>query len=43
VLAEWLGVAARDVRIVSGGGARTKLVEVDGVPADVVRRRATEE
>ena len=27
----------------STGGARTKLVEVDGVPADVVRRRATEE
>ena len=43
VLAEWLGVAARDVRIVSGGAARSKLVEVDGVSADVVRRRATEE
>jgi uncharacterized protein YggU (UPF0235/DUF167 family) len=31
------------VRIVSGGTARSKLVEVDGVSADVVRRRAMEE
>jgi uncharacterized protein (TIGR00251 family) len=43
VLAEWLGVAARDVRIVAGGASRSKLVEVDGVSADLVRRRATEE
>ncbi|HEU4563477.1 MAG TPA: DUF167 domain-containing protein [Gemmatimonadaceae bacterium] len=41
LLAEVLGVRAGAVRIVSGRTGRTKLVEVDGVSADVVRRLAT--
>jgi len=43
VLADWLGVPARAVRIVLGGAARSKVVEVDGVTADAVRRLATED
>jgi len=42
LLAEWLGVARRDVRIVIGETARSKVVEVDGVTADAVRRRSDE-
>jgi uncharacterized protein (TIGR00251 family) len=42
LLAEWLGVARRDVRIVIGEKARSKVVEVDGVTADAVRRRSDE-
>lgn len=38
LLAEWLGVPQREVRIVNGEGARSKLVEVNGVTADAVRR-----
>jgi uncharacterized protein (TIGR00251 family) len=40
LLAGWLGVARRDVRIVNGESARSKLVEVSGVTADAVRRRS---
>lgn len=40
LLADALGVPRRAVRIVSGITARTKLVEVDGVSADQVRRLA---
>lgn len=40
LLAGWLGVARRDVTIVNGEGARSKLVEVSGVTADAVRRRS---
>jgi len=43
LLAEWLGVARRDVRIVNGEASRSKLVEVGGVTADAVRRRADED
>lgn len=40
VLAEALGVARRDVRIVSGESARSKLVEVRGVSVAAVRALA---
>ena len=40
LLAEWLEVPARSVRIVSGGSARAKTIEVEGATADQVRRRA---
>jgi uncharacterized protein YggU (UPF0235/DUF167 family) len=32
-VARWLGVAPRQVRLVSGARSRTKVVEVDGVEA----------
>jgi uncharacterized protein (TIGR00251 family) len=39
LLAEELGIARRDVRIVAGAGSRQKLVVVDGVdPGEVVAR-----
>ncbi len=40
LLAELLGVPRRAVRIESGLGSRSKIVEVDGVGADAVRRLA---
>jgi hypothetical protein len=39
LLAEELGVARRDVRIVAGANGRQKLVVVDGVEQDVVVAR----
>lgn len=36
LLADELGVARRDVRIVAGAASRQKLVVVDGVAPDVV-------
>ena len=36
LIADTLGVARRDVRIVAGATSRQKLVVVDGVTADVV-------
>jgi len=39
-LADALGVAKRDVRIVSGETSRSKVVEVRGVSADTVRALA---
>jgi len=39
-IAEALGVSRRAVRIVSGETGRNKVVEVDGVGADAVRRLA---
>jgi uncharacterized protein len=36
LLADELGVARRDVRIVAGAGSRQKLVVVDGIEAGVV-------
>ena len=42
LLAEWLGVARRDVRIVIGEASRSKVVEVSGITADAVRRRSDE-
>ena len=40
LLAEWLDVPARAVAIVSGANSRAKFVEISGVSADQVRRRA---
>jgi uncharacterized protein (TIGR00251 family) len=40
LLAAELGVAKRAVRIVSGASSRNKLVQVDGIRADVVERLA---
>lgn len=39
VLAEELGVARRDVRIVAGAAGRQKLVVVEGVDPEWMRRR----
>ena len=39
LLAELLGVGARDVEIVRGQGSRQKLVEVRGITASEVERR----
>jgi uncharacterized protein YggU (UPF0235/DUF167 family) len=39
LLADELGVPRRDVRLVSGTTGRTKLVAVDGLPADSVLER----
>jgi uncharacterized protein len=39
ILAEELGVARRDVRIVAGASSRQKLVVVDGVDPDAVVAR----
>jgi len=39
VLAKALGVAKRDVTIVSGAGSRSKVVDVDGLSAAAVRAR----
>ena len=41
-LAERFGVPRRAVRIVAGQTARAKVVELDGVAADAVRRAAGE-
>jgi uncharacterized protein len=40
LLAELLGVPRRAVRIEGGHGSRSKLVEVDGVDVEAVRRLA---
>jgi uncharacterized protein (TIGR00251 family) len=40
LLAELLGVPRRAVRIEGGQASRSKLVEVDGVDADAIRRLA---
>jgi uncharacterized protein (TIGR00251 family) len=42
VLAEWLGVARRDVSIVGGAASRSKLVDVRGVGVEAVRSLVTE-
>ena len=39
LLAEELGVARRDVRIVAGASSRQKLVVVDGIAAEAVLGR----
>lgn len=39
LLAEELGVAKRDVRIVAGASSRQKLVVVDGIAAEAVLGR----
>jgi uncharacterized protein YggU (UPF0235/DUF167 family) len=39
LLADELGVAKRDVRLVSGAGRRSKVVAVDGVTPRAVRER----
>lgn len=39
LLADELGVARRDVRIVAGAAGRQKLVVVDGIEADAVVAR----
>jgi len=39
LIADELGVARRDVRIVAGGSGRRKLVVVDGVAAETVAAR----
>jgi uncharacterized protein (TIGR00251 family) len=43
LLAEWLGVPARAITIVQGAAARSKVLEVTGISADQVRRRADAE
>ncbi|HVE78429.1 MAG TPA: DUF167 family protein [Gemmatimonadaceae bacterium] len=40
LLADALGVARRAVRVVAGATSRAKVVEVDGVEVDAVRRLA---
>jgi uncharacterized protein YggU (UPF0235/DUF167 family) len=35
-IAQHLGIAKRCVRVVSGGASRRKILEIDGVPADVI-------
>lgn len=40
LLADALGVGRRAVRVVAGATSRTKVVEVDGVDIDAVRRLA---
>ena len=40
LLADVLGVTRRAVRIVTGHGSRSKVVEVDGLAPDAVRRLA---
>jgi uncharacterized protein YggU (UPF0235/DUF167 family) len=43
LLAEWLGVPPRAITIVQGAAARSKVLEVTGISADQVRRRADAE
>ena len=40
LLAEELGVPRRSIRIVAGGSARSKLVQVDGIESGAVERLA---
>ena len=42
LLAEALGLRARDVKVVRGMGSRTKLVEVEGLADGAVRSRLSE-
>jgi uncharacterized protein (TIGR00251 family) len=35
-IAQHLGIAKRSVRVVSGGASRRKVLEIDGVTADVI-------
>jgi uncharacterized protein YggU (UPF0235/DUF167 family) len=42
LLAETLGLAATDLRLVSGHGSRDKTVEVLGLTADEAERRLTQ-
>jgi uncharacterized protein (TIGR00251 family) len=35
-IAQRLGIAKRSVRVVSGGASRRKVLEIDGVTADVI-------
>jgi uncharacterized protein YggU (UPF0235/DUF167 family) len=35
-IAQHLGIAKRCVRVVSGGASRRKILEIDGVTADVI-------
>ena len=39
LIADELGIARRDVRIVAGAGSRQKLLVVDGIDADAVEAR----
>jgi uncharacterized protein (TIGR00251 family) len=41
-LAERFGVSRRAVRVIAGHASRTKIVDLDGVDVDVVRRAAGE-
>lgn len=36
-IAKRLGIAKRDVRVVSGASSRRKMLEIDGVSADTIR------
>ena len=42
LLAERFGVPRRSVRVVAGHASRTKIVELDGVSVDAVKRAADE-
>ena len=39
LLAETLGIAKGSVRVIGGSSARTKTIEILGLPAEVVRSR----
>lgn len=39
LIAQTLGIAKGRVRVVAGGGARTKTLEIEGLPAEVIRSR----
>ena len=39
LLAKHLGVAKRDISLISGATARNKIIEVDGVSAEELSRR----
>jgi uncharacterized protein (TIGR00251 family) len=41
LLAHELGVSKRAIRIVSGAASRSKLVQVDGISADLVEQLAS--
>ena len=42
MLAEWLGIRPRQVRIARGAAARSKSVEIDGLEPAVLERRIAE-
>ena len=39
LIADELGIARRDIRIVAGAASRQKLIVVDGVPAETIVAR----
>jgi uncharacterized protein YggU (UPF0235/DUF167 family) len=41
LLAEALHLPKRNLRVVSGASSRTKVIEIDGISAEIVRARLT--